>query len=62
MSISKIDFGTKVVVNKNMGNFAYHLSLSATNCDDHPCMMEAEVSAFKTGHCEALDICGGGIL
>jgi hypothetical protein len=62
MSISKIDFGTKVVVNKNMGNFAYHLSLSATNCDDHPCIMEAEVSAFKTGHCEALDICGGGIL
>ena len=46
MSQSKVDFGTNIVVNENMGNFAYHLSLSVTNCDEAPCLMDAEVRVF----------------
>ena len=43
LSTSKCDFGTNTVVNDNMGGFAYHMTLSATNCDDGPCDMSAQL-------------------
>ena len=62
MSQSKIDFGTNIVVNENMGNFAYHLSLSVTNCDDAPCLMDAEVSVFYIrGFLKCVISCTGGL-
>ena len=41
LSMSALDFGTNIVVNENMGSFAYHMTLTVTNCDESPCVMDA---------------------
>ena len=43
LSLPMIDFGTNIVVNENMGSFSYHLTLSVSNCDDTPCVMDAQL-------------------
>lgn len=51
LSLPTIDFGANIVVNKNMGKFAYHLTLSVTNCYDKTCVIDARLkgSTADTG-------------
>ena len=43
LSVSTIDFADKIIVNEQMGKFAYHLVINVTNCDDVPCPIEARL-------------------
>ena len=64
LSHPSIDFGTNIIVNENMGNFAYHLHLSVTNCDEVPVTVEAKLGGARADEgifvmkptCASLDV------